>query len=517
MVYYANRRKRREKANALHLPCRGVGIISGSIKAILQFCRPPRWAGRRRRAALGAWAAALVAATAGENKYFRSDHGVAGPAAGALPADLNAPAALRWRVPLPPGHSSPIVSGGRIFLTTYTAADHELATVALDEATGRQLWRRPIKVSQVERTHSLGSPATATPACDGERVFAFFGSHGLLAYDLSGRPLWEFRAGPFQDEYGAASSPILAAGRVILNQDHDKDSFLLAVDAATGHVAWRVPRPDAVRSYSTPAVWQPAGGPELLVAGALELAGYDPTNGARKWWIGGLARIVIPTPLPVGDTIYMASWAPGGDPGRRLGLDAWPVALQKWDANGDGKLTRAEIKDPEVLDRFFRIDVNQDGALDQAEWERHARYFSEARNSLLAIRPTGKGELPPDAVTWRHPRGSPYVASPVALDGIVYMVKEGGIVTKLDSAKGDLLQEERVPGIGNYFASPVAGDGKVYLANESGVLTVLAAQKSWQVIGTREFHEKIYATPAFGAGTLFVRTEAALYAFQTQP
>jgi outer membrane protein assembly factor BamB len=457
----------------------------------------------------------LVAQAArSDAQYFHSDHGLADASCGALPSQFDAPEALRWRVPLDPGHATPILSGGKIFLTAYHEDSRELTVLALDAITGRILWRNGVTVSQVERTHPLGSPATATPACDGRRVFVFFGSYGLLAFDLTGKKLWEFKAGPFQDEYGAGSSPILCDGKIILNQDHDVDSYLIAIDASTGKPLWKTPRPDAVRSYSTPVVWSQNGRPELLVAGALELAAYDPADGARVWWINGLARIVIPTPVPLGDMVYMASWAPGGDPSSRIKLPDWPVALSKWDTNHDGKLSRAEIKDPEVLDRFYRMDLNQDGLLDQHEWEHHAEIFRQAQNSLLAIKPSGVGELASGAIVWKHTRGVPYVATPVIDHGILYMVKEGGIVTKLDVASGQLLQEERVGGLGNYFASPVAGDGKVYFSSEPGTVSVLASQPEWKVISTHEFHERIYATPTFGARCVYIRTEQALYCFQ---
>jgi outer membrane protein assembly factor BamB len=446
--------------------------------------------------------------------YFRSNHGLADSSCGALPSQFDAPGTLRWRVPLDPGHATPILSEGRIFLTAYQEESNELTVLALDANTGRILWRNGVTVSQVERTHPLGSPATATPACDGRRVYVFFGSYGLLAFDLNGKKLWEFRAGPFQDEYGAGSSPILVGDKVILNQDHDVDSFLMAVNAASGKPVWKTPRPDAVRSYSTPVVWSQNGRPELLVAGALELAGYDPADGKKLWWVNGLARIVIPTPVPLEDMVYMASWAPGGDTANRITLDSWPVALSKWDTDHDGTLSRAEIKDPQVLERFYRMDLNQDGVLDQHEWEHHAKIFREAQNSVLAIKPTGAGELAKGAVLWKHSRGVPYVATPVIDRGILYMVKEGGIVTKLEVATGNLLQEERVAGLGNYFASPVAGDGKVYFASEPGTVTVLASQPEWNVISSHEFHEKIYATPAFASGRLYIRTEQALYCFQ---
>ena len=118
-----------------------------------------------------------------------------------LPDHLEEPKALRWRVPLDSGHSTPIRCGNKLFLTTYRSDAKELATVALDEGTGKVLWRSPISPERVEQTHPIGNPATATPACDGQRVFVFFGSAGLFCYDLEGRKLWERRLGPFRDEY----------------------------------------------------------------------------------------------------------------------------------------------------------------------------------------------------------------------------------------------------------------------------------------------------------------------------
>ena len=397
---------------------------------------------------------ALLASSpsAAEAKYFRSDAGVADSAA-ALPDDFQAPESLLRRVPLDPGHSTPVAHSGKILLTTYRSDSKELATLALEEETGRLLWRNPLAPEHVEQTHPIGSPATATPACDGKHVFVFFGSAGVFCYDLEGHKVWEQRLGPFRDEYGAGSSPIICDGKVILNQDHDIDSFLIALDSATGRVVWKVARPDAVRSYSTPVIWTQDGQREILVAGALQLMSYNPVNGERLWWINGLARIVIPTPVPSGGVIYMASWTPGGDPAKRLELDPWTVALTKWDKNGDGKLAKTEIDDREVLERFNRMDLDQDGALNQHEWERHAAVFHRAQNAVLALKPSGRGELPESVMLWKHSRGVPYVATPVLDHGILWMVKEGGIVTKLEAVSGKLLQEERVPGFGNYFAS----------------------------------------------------------------
>src|SRR6185369_485903 len=120
--------------------------------------------------------------------------------------------------------------------------------------------------------------------------------------------------------------------------------------------------------------------------------------------------------------------------------------------------------------------------LDQKEWERHAEVFRRAENAVLALKPAGRGELSDSTVAWKYHRGVPYVATPLLDRGILWMVKDGGLVTKLDAKTGRVLQEERVPGIGSYYASPVTGDGKVYFASEPGVLSVVSNQPEWQVI-----------------------------------
>lgn len=447
-------------------------------------------------------------------QYFRSDLGVATDP-GMLPERLDGPAVERWRVSVDPGLSTPLIVDRQILLTSFLAAEGELAIESRRLEDGETLWRRGVHPERIEATHFLGSPATATVAVAAGRVFAFFGSYGLVACDLSGNVLWERRLGPFQDEFGAGSSPVIAGDRVILLQDHDRDSFLAAYDVVSGTETWRVARPDAVRSYATPAVWQHDGEPEILVAGALELGGYDLRTGALKWRAGGLARIVIPTPVPSGDRIYMASWSPGGDASGRISLGPWETAIGRWDRDGDGQLARNEVDNADVLDRFFRMDLDQNGRLDREEWVRHSEVFQRAHNSLLAVRPPRRGSEKGEAeVLWKYTRGVPYVTTPVVHQGMVWMVKDGGIVTHLDAETGDLLNEERLPGQGRYFASPVLGDGNLYFASEQGVLSILAGQRKWLVRSSLALGEKVYASPVLHRGSVLVRTDAALHRFR---
>ena len=456
---------------------------------------------------------AASASAAPKLQYFRSDSGVTRDA-GPLPANLDLPEVLKWRVPTDAGHSTPIVAGSKIILTSFNEQSKQLATVALYVADGKIAWQQIVPATRLEQTHRVGSPAAATPACDGERLYVFFGSYGLICYDLDGKHLWAYPMGPFQDEFGAGSSPVLVDGKVIVSQDHDTDSFVMALDAKTGRLLWKQPRPDAVRSYSTPVIWRRDGRNEILVAGALQMTSYNPDNGEPAWWTHGLARIVIPLPVASPDMIYMASWAPGADAGGRIALESWESALAKWDKNTDGALGKAEVDDKEVLDRFYRMDLDQSGTLNQKEWDRHADVFRRAQNAILALKPSGPGQLSESDIVWKYQRGIPYVATPLLHEGRIWMVKDGGLVTKLDADTGKVLQEERLPGFGNYYASPVTGDGKVYFASELGVISIVQNQRDWNVLSSRNFKEKIYATPVIEGDRLYVRTEKALYCFQ---
>lgn len=462
----------------------------------------------------GAWPC-VGAPDSNAPKFFRSDFGLPAVGPSSLPTQLDAPENLRWRQPTDPGHSTPILWNNRMFFTTYRADGQELATVALDRDNGKLLWRRVAPARNIEAYHAAtGSPAAPTPACDGQRLYVFFGSCGLLCYDLDGKLLWEHPLGPFQDEFGSGSSPILAGNKLIVCRDQDTGSFLMAIDPASGKTLWKTPRPDAVRSYSTPVVWRADGQSQLLVAGALELAAYDLDQGERLWWVNGLARIVVPMPAVGGDTIYMASWSPGGDAGTRQTREPWAEALAKWDRNRDGKIALKEIPAGDnLLLLFYRMDLDQDNALSQAEWEKHAAIFQLAENAVLAIRPKGRGDLTEKAVVWKYQRGVPYVSTPLLHDGVLWMVKDGGIVTKLDAATGELLHQERLPGLGSYYASPVIGDGKVWFASEQGVVSIVAATREWRVVASRDFGEKIYATPVLEGNRIYLRTEKAVYCF----
>jgi len=452
----------------------------------------------------------LSALPAAEPVYFHARGGIA-TGDQPLPDKLDAPGALKWKVPLTSGHSSPCVYGDAIYLTTYDKNNEQLATVALDQSSGKTLWSQPVPARQIELFHPTGSPAAASCACDGQRVFAFFGSYGLVCYDLDGKLLWEKPMGPFQDEFGSSSSPVLVDGKLLLCEDHDKDSFLLCVDAASGETIWRARRDGFTRSYSTPVIWGDGPRKQVIVAGALQLVSYDLNSGGQLWTVDGLARIVNPTPVIGQGLVFVAGWTPGGDTDARIAMEPWDVAVKMWDSDGDKKLTRQEADNKEVLDRFYRIDLDQDQGINEAEWNKYARVFQLAKNTLLAVRP-GDANRPADVV-WSHDKSLPYVASPLLFGGVLYFVRDGGICTSLEAASGKPGKTARLRGVGTYYSSPAAGDGKIYFANDHGVISVLSAGLEWKIVSSHELNERTVATPVIEGGRIYVRTDAALYCF----
>jgi outer membrane protein assembly factor BamB len=446
-------------------------------------------------------------------EYFRRDGGIVSAKQG-LPDNFADGAKQVWRAELLTGNSTPCVYGDSIFLTTWDESEEQLATVALDRASGEVRWKKAISTKAIEKFHPVGSPASSSPACNGKQVFSFFGSYGLLCYDLDGELQWEKKMGPFQDEFGASSSPVLVDGLIVLNEDHDVNSFLIAIDQKTGDTVWQTPRPEASRSYSSPIIWDNGDAKQVIVAGSLQLAGYDLRTGKKQWWVNQLSRIVDPTPNLYEGLVYIATWTPGGDQSERISMEPFPEALANMDQNKDGLIEKSELPEGSPVDpRFFRIDLDQDQKLNKREWERHANVFARAQNVAMAVQPGGKGDMTEKNVKWIFHKSLPTVPSSVVYEGVMYMVKDSGIITSLDAATGELGKQGRARGRGNYYASLVAGDGKVYLASERGVITVLKAGRKWEILSSYDFGERIMATPVAANGQFFIRTDEALYCY----
>ena len=414
-----------------------------------------------------------------------------------------------WKTALPSGHSSPCIWGGRIFLTGF--AEGKLETICLNQRDGSLLWRRHVEPGNIERGAHLSHPATASPVTDGGRVCVYFGSFGLVSYDFDGKELWRKPLSIPVTQHGAGTSPVLAGDLLILNCDQDAGSYLLAVNKRDGQTVWKTGRPGFHRGFATPLPW-PADKPEqIIVPGTLRLVSYNLSDGIERWSVRGLPNEMVSTPVGGGGLIYLAAWTHGSGVSR---MPAFDKLLEQGDANKDGQLTREESPGGPARQHFAYIDADKNGRLSREEYAAIARVFDESKNTALAIRPDGSGDVTDTHVVWRATRGLPYVPSPLYYEGRIYLVKNGGLASCFDAPTGRVFyQEERLGALGDYYSSPVAAAGKICVASQPGVVVVYRAGEKLEVLARNSLDEPILATPAIVDGNLYVRTKSQLYAF----
>lgn len=413
--------------------------------------------------------------------------------------DDSAPTLTEWDVPGGKGvlwktaipglaHSSPIIWGDRLFVTTAVASggeaslkvglygagdsaedlvDTEWKVYCLDRASGRVMWEQTScrGVPKVKR-HTKATQANSTPATDGKVVVASFGSEGLYAYDLEGQLLWSkdlgvLDVGPHDGlelQWGYASSPIIHDGTVYVQCDVKKEPCLLAFDARDGSQRWRAARDD-VPGWCTPAILATPDGPQVVVNGCKHMGGYDARTGREIWRMSGGGGIPVPAPVVAGDLILLTSnHQPIDDrsPGQ-------PVFAVRADARGDITMPKDAKSGPHVA------------------W-------------VL----TGRGN---------------YMQTPLVYRGLAYLCKDNGVATCYDVRTGEQKWRERIgDGRSGFTASPVAADGRVYWTSEEGGVVVVAAGPEFRKLAVNNNDEICMATPAIAGGTLYFRTRGHVIA-----
>jgi outer membrane protein assembly factor BamB len=390
---------------------------------------------------------------------------------------------IRWRTAIPGlGHSSPIVWGQRVFVTSAVSSlakatfkpglygdgdasddrsPQRWMVYALDKTSGKMIWERvACEGTPTDLRHMKSTYASATPVTDGRLVIAWFGSQGVHAYDVDGNFRWKVDLGRMNlgaydiptYEWGPASSPILWNGLVILQVDTQADSFVIALNAETGETVWKTDR-DELPSWGTPTVAMTPDGPQLVTNASKFVRGYDPRTGKELWRIGGSSKITAPTPIFAGGLFIVAS---GRAPER-------PIFAIRPSARGDLTLKNGETASPQVA------------------WSR-----------------TGRGS---------------YMPTPLVHDGVLYVLANNGVFDAYDLATGAEVYRQRLDPVGSGFsASPVVADGKIYLSSEDGEMLVVAAGRSFKQIAANSMGDLLMATPALSEGVMYVRTASTLFA-----
>ncbi len=355
------------------------------------------------------------------------------------------PGDYKWDVAIDGiGHAAPIIWGDSVFATSAEDEGAIRWLVCLDVKTGQQRWSRLIGMNRSKK-HNLSSWASSTPATDGERVYVTFAdkeSYSVAAFDFQGELLWRRSLGPFESQHGLGVSPILFEDMLILANDQDGPSAVVALDRANGTTRW-VSSGRAFReaSYSTPIVIQEPGTPPLLIvaSGAMGITGLDPRTGELQWRTEEFPLRTVASPV-YGAGLVIASCGQGG-----------------------------------------RFGVKQ-----------------------IAVDPRERNENGQASVRWVREKLIPYVPTPIVFGDRLFEWSDQGIITCVDLKSGKDLWTKRLGG--NYFGSPICIDGKVYGVDESGKVTVVAAGPEFQELGTSELGDASHSTPAVAHGRLFLRT-----------
>lgn len=388
---------------------------------------------------------------------FRGPNGTGISQAKTVPAEITA-ADLNWKVELPgAGHSSPVVWGDRLFLTS-TGDTGGFSAFCLTVSDGRVLWKKDYPLTPFTK-HKFNSFASASPAVTESAVYVVWNEpehYFLAALDHEGKELWKRDFGPYVSQHACGVSPVVVDGKVILGGEQDGqkfvpgstrdgESFIVAVDARTGADVWKTPRRSVVVAYSTPCVRTTKDGKKLLVfnSEAHGIYALDLATGKEVWaYDKAFDKRSVSSPFMVGDLIFGSSGSGGG--GNKS------VVVRAGDSTASGQAELAyEVK-----------------------------------------------------------KSAPYVPTGVAVGDLVWLWSDAGIVTCLHAPTGDIRYQERVGG--NFFGSPVWVDGRLYAVSTSGEIAVVEAAEKFKVVSRFPLEETCHSTPAVAGGRMYIRTERHL-------
>ena len=349
-----------------------------------------------------------------------------------------------WSLPLNSGHSSPCIVDDSIFLTTYDQARKRLEVVCIDRIEGAIRWRRQVATDRIETGHPSFNPASSTPASDGERVVAYFGSFGLICFDMVGEKLWDVRM-PLTKSYADnATSPSIVGDRVILYRGNHVDHFLLAVDKRSGKQLWKVPQDEPFSSELACTSCPIVVNDKLIVHTARSLQAFEIATG-KQIWVAKCATTATSTPILAGKEVIVAAWNKMGEAALRPTFPSFQELIAAHDKDNDQLISRDELPRLMIFHRtegaeapqngaamrFERADKNRDGEITADEWDARIRQLNAFRanyktHGMLAIPIESKGIVTPDQIRTLETQGIPEVPSPLFHDGFIYFVKKIG-------------------------------------------------------------------------------------------
>jgi outer membrane protein assembly factor BamB len=359
-----------------------------------------------------------------------------------------------WRIPVPgKGHSSPVVWGDRIFVTTCLEDSGDRKLFCLDAKDGKVLWEKVVVSTPKEGKHKLNSFASATPVTDGKHVWVAFleePKFTIFCYDFDGNLTWKKSPGEFHSVHGFCSSPLLYKDTIIFNGDQDAEAWIVALDQATGAERWRTDRPNRTRSYVPPVIFEAAGRPQMVLSGSKCVASYDPDTGKQIWIIDG------PTEQFVASMIYAEGvfFITGGFP-------QWHVLGIRPD--GQGNVTQSHI-----LWRDKGADICS-YVPSPVAWGANFFIVSDVGNATCFDAKTGKR-------MWKEKLGKHHSASPVAAGGFLYFPDDLGITHVVKAGPAFELVSKNELGE-ECYASPALSRGRIYLRTAKSLFCIGEAEK----------------------------------------
>jgi outer membrane protein assembly factor BamB len=440
-----------------------------------------------------------------------------------------------WSLPLNSGHSSPCIVGNSIFLTTYDQIRKRLEVVCIERHKGEMRWRRQGATERIETGHPSFNPASSTPASDGERVVAYFGSYGLICFDMEGEKLWDVKMPLTKSYAGNATSPSIVEDRVILYRGNHVDHFLLAIDKESGKELWKVQQDEPFTSELACTSCPIVANGKLIVHTARSLQAFEISSG-KQIWVEKCATMATSTPILAGKEVIVAAWNKMGEAALRPKFPSFEELIADHDKDNDRLISRDELPRLMIFHRpdgaeapqngaamrFAGADKNRDGEITAEEWGSRVRQLNAFRaryetHGMLAIQIESQGDVKPDQIRTLETQGIPEVPSPLFHNGFVYFVKNGGVLTCLELKTGERASRVRTRGRGTHYASPIIADGKLYSTAGDGTISVLSLGPKPKTLAVNDMGEGTYATPAIVDGTLYVRTHERLFAFGLHP